>query len=637
MAQRAFALVYPPQRRVSIAAALLVAAGFLAASVAIIAPWLFSPAALNAEIAARIRDLTGLETIVDGEPVIVYFPQPHVIIANVRFADPTGALRIETRRLEGYLRLASLLTGRVEVAKVRLGGPELFIDADGRPMPPHSAIGRAASAKSATPQASSADEAQLGSVELVDGKAHVLVDSGASDFVIEKINLTIDWPRLGAAAKLHGRLGWKGETAMLDAKIAHPVELIRGEPSDLALRLSAPVFSLIFDGTLASMPQARLSGRLAASVASASKLATLLGATSLLPAPFDELGFNCNATIVDLRAECADLGLTFGGSEFEGDLVLDARGGDASLTGTLATKALSIEPYLAQFPSALGGDGQWSRTPFDLPLRSVPHIDLRLSAGRIALGQVVLEDARFSLRSNEGRFEIAVPNVRSLGGTIASRTALGVRGGEIDLRTTAEFEGIGVSAKPRGSDGGWRIAGSMTGSAELESSGHSVSELMHNLEGTARIGLSGGEFAGIDLDRAFHRLDKRPLSLAEEIHRGATAFETANFGLAIKNGVAEVQNGRLRTPLVDLSVGGSADIAERSLNLHAIATAGSEAPNDSMQNNGKFRFDVAGSFDDPQFLPDVPSLIRRSGAAAPLFRHSPEAPGREGEPRAGTQ
>jgi AsmA protein len=38
----------------------------------------------------------------------------------------------------------------------------------------------------------------------------------------------------------------------------------------------------------------------------------------------------------------------------------------------------------------------------------------------------------------------------------------------------------------------------------------------------------------------------------------------------------------------------------------------------------KFRFDVGGSWDDLAFTPDVRGLIRRSGAAAPLFSQQPE-------------
>ena len=54
-----------------------------------------------------------------------------------------------------------------------------------------------------------------------------------------------------------------------------------------------------------------------------------------------------------------------------------------------------------------------------------------------------------------------------------------------------------------------------------------------------------------------------------------------------------------------------------------------EAPN--------FRFDIGGTWDDLEFTPDVRDLIRRSGAAAPLFSQQrdsgkPLSPGADSEP-----
>lgn len=627
MAKRAFALEIPVRKWVSAVATIGVGLVLTATGVAFLAPWAFSSLALRAEIAARIRDMTGLETVAQGTPVFVFLPRPHVGIDDVSFADPSGALRVKTRRLEGYLRVASLLMGRIEVTRVRLGRPELYIDAEGRPMPPHSAIGRAATAKSATPQARSTDEARLGAVELVDGTAHIVSGTGAHEVLIEAINVTVDWPKLGAAAHVNGHLGWNGEAAAIAATVGRPVELIRGEPSELDLRISASAGSVSFDGLLESTPFARLSGRLAISVASARRLLALTE-TSYLPAPFGALALSCDATVSHLEATCARLRLRLDDAELEGTLALRASGDRTALSGRLATRAVSLRPFLASLPAAMGGDGQWNRAVFDLRPDRVPEFDLRVAAGRVETDGFALEDAELVLRAEKGQFEVAVPRAKASGGSIAGRAFLGIVDGELGLAIQTRFAGIGLSGVTRGSLGTWRIAGTTTGAADLESRGSSMNDLMRSLKGSVEIDMASGEFAGIDLDRAFRRLDRRPLSLPEEIHRGATAFETATFVLEIAKGVAAVETGRLRTPVVDLSVGGSADLAERSLNLHAVAIPGAETQGASEHENRKFRFDVAGSFDDPLFLPDVPSLIRRSGAAAPLLGRSPETPSR---------
>jgi len=58
----------------------------------------------------------------------------HVSIDDVSFTDPTGALRIDAHYLKGYVRLAALLTGRIEISSATLGQPDMRIDLDGRPM-----------------------------------------------------------------------------------------------------------------------------------------------------------------------------------------------------------------------------------------------------------------------------------------------------------------------------------------------------------------------------------------------------------------------------------------------------------------------------------------------------------------------
>ncbi len=55
MAKRAFALEVPVRKCASMAAAVFVGLGLAAAGVALLAPWVFSAAALRAEISARIR------------------------------------------------------------------------------------------------------------------------------------------------------------------------------------------------------------------------------------------------------------------------------------------------------------------------------------------------------------------------------------------------------------------------------------------------------------------------------------------------------------------------------------------------------------------------------------------------------
>jgi len=94
--------------------------------------------------------------------------------------------------------------------------------------------------------------------------------------------------------------------------------------------------------------------------------------------------------------------------------------------------------------------------------------------------------------------------------------------------------------------------------------------------------------------------------------------------LRFVKGIASIEEGKLENPSLWLGFGGTVDFGERGLDLHAVAksTADAAAPGKEVPD---FRFDIGGSWDDLAFTPDVRGLIRRSGAAAPLFPQKRDA------------
>jgi AsmA protein len=92
--------------------------------------------------------------------------------------------------------------------------------------------------------------------------------------------------------------------------------------------------------------------------------------------------------------------------------------------------------------------------------------------------------------------------------------------------------------------------------------------------------------------------------------------------LRFAKGVGGIEQGELENPSLRLGFGGTVDLGDRGLDLHAVAMAsvGEVTPGKEIP---KFRFDVGGSWDDLAFTPDVRGLIRRSRAAAPLFSQPP--------------
>lgn len=612
----------PPQRR---ATKWIAAFGFivifLSMTIAAV-PWLFSTNVLRNEIIAQIRRMTGLIAISQGHAVFVVLPQPHISIDNIRFADPSGALRIDASYLKGYLRVAALLRGRLEIASATLGEPEMVINLDGHPMPSDSAIGRAANAKSSSPQATSADEARLGVVSLVDGSARLTNSSGDSDLWIDAINATLDWRKLGAPASLTGTARFRGQSANIAAIVQHPTDLLRGEQSALSLRIDGPALSLSAEGNLASSPKAQFTGRILASAPSLRKLVETGGYFVELPAPFQGFALTSDASIGASSASFSNLRLQLDGNEFEGALAIIMGQDKPILSGTLAASDLSLRPFLVDLSPAVGRDGQWNHDAFDLDEKNFADVDLRVSAARLALPGIELEDAAFSLMNQKQRLDIALIEAKAYQGVVKGRASFAKTEAGLAMRGSAVFSDVAAAAVWPNSIEPWKIEGALTAAGNVEGVGANMSELMRNLNGHAQIALERGEIGGVNLNQALRWIDKRPLGLADDIRYGGTAFDNLGFGVRIVKGVAEIDDGRMLGRNFALDFGGSIDIGERALNVHATATTsggevkpGAERP--------KFAFDIAGSFDDLALIPDARSLIRQSGAAAPLFSSSP--------------
>lgn len=624
----------PPRKRLPrIIFILTGAAALLVAIAAASAPWAFSNAALRTEIASQIRRMTGLAIISQGHAVFVVLPQPHVSIEDVSFTDPSGALSIDAHYLKGYVRLAALFAGRIEITSATLGQPDMRIDLNGRPMPPDSVIGRAADASPATAEAASADEARLGTVTLIDGRARLMGKQLSPDVMIDAINVTLDWRKPGAAAIVTGQARMRGETTAIAAWIASPAGLLRGQQSPLSLKIDAPTLSLAVDGGLASAPNWQFSGYIHTATPSVRAVLEQAGYSVPLPGPFSEFEASCNATVSAQSAVLSGLHLRFDGNEFEGTLAFQARDPTPVLSGTLATNRLSLRPFLSNFPSAAGRDGQWNRDPFELRDLGSADLDLRLSAAHLLFSHFEIEDAAFSVMRNGARLELALAGAKAYQGAIKGRATFDLGANGLGMQAAvsgADFAALSFDAF------GWpEFYGSLTGTANLESTGASMSELMRNLDGTSQAEVSQGQLGGIDLESALHRIDKSPLALITDIHRGRTAFDHASFGLHFVKGLASVEEGKLESPRLSLGFGGTVDFGERSLDLHAIAkpAAGASAPGKEAQ---AFQFDIGGAWDDLAFTPDVRGLIRRSGAAAPLFSQQrdtgkPFVPSAEGD------
>lgn len=604
------------------ARALLAALCLLAvpAALAGVASLTFSPTALREAMIAEIRKATGLVALAQGRAVLVVLPQPHVNVEAVSFADPAGALRVEAQELKAYLRVGALLRGRLEIASATLVRPDIHVDLSARGAPvvgaPDSSLARALAAPAAKAQA--ADEARLGALTIVEGRAAVVAASGAQS-VLERIDATFDWRRPGDPARVAGSAAFRGYAAEFSVVVDRPAELLRGASSSVNLSLDGPTLSLSAQGEAAFAPKPQFSGRLAASAASLRKLAEAGGYFVALPAPLEDFSLTADVNLTTPAASFSNLRLRLDGNEYEGALAVLTEEERPALSGTLAAERVSMRPFFARLAPLVSRDGQWTREPFELDEHDLADLDLRISASRLALPGLELRDAAVSLMKRGPRLDVGLIEAGAGQGTVKGRASFVKTEAGLEARVSAALNGVDAAAlQPSGGEPR-RLSGAAVASASAQGTGRSMAELMRSLEGSAQASLAQGEILGLNLAAGLRSVQGRPLSLAQDIRYGSTSFESAGFGLKIAHGVAQIVDGRLDGRSFELAFAGRIDLGERALDAQATAQSTAKPADASDRAPRRFSFEVSGPFDDLVLTPDAQSLLRRSDAAAPLF------------------
>ena len=141
--------------------------------------------------------------------------------------------------------------------------------------------------------------------------------------------------------------------------------------------------------------------------------------------------------------------------------------------------------------------------------------------------------------------------------------------------------------------------------------------LTRALGGNATLTASQGALSGFNVEQLLRRLDRRPLSGTGELRSGRTPYDKLTANIKIVQGTAAIDDFRIEGPAVHVGLAGSASIPTRDLDLKGTASLIPAAGETSA--GFELPFVVQGPWDDFIITPDPQSLIRRSGAAAPLL------------------
>ncbi len=599
----------------------------VALAAGILAPKLASEARLRSEVETMVQGVIGQRPVIDGAVSFSVFPWPAIDMAGVTIDHPRARLEAGSARI--VLDLLPLLTGRASADHIELTDADLTLADPGEGVDALAAL--VAGLGTAHSEAD---------VYVTDGSLKIAHADG-DEAVIPKAGIRLGW-RGGRDATAKGRVVWRGEPLEVDATLSGLAALASGGAGSLRLSLSGAPAELSFQGGARLAGGPVVTGALTVASRQLRDALEWLGLDAPTERGFGAFNLRANALLSEQGAVLSEARIDLDGNSSVGAFNLRLDGGHANLQGSLASESFDLSPY-GQLSLAGSQGGGWSREAIDLRRTRALDADLRLSATQLRVGDAVLQRMAASAALKSGKLSIAIGEAEAWGGIF--RAALHVSpvdtGSGADVRLDLSADDVALAKALGELFRLQRLEG--TGSFRLSAggSGASMMEIVQKLSGAFTLTGENGALVGIDVGRILSRLEKRPLSGAGDLRGGRTPYDNIVIDASIRDGIAKLDRIDLTSAKLRIALSGESSIAQRDLDFAGTAQLVSEAGQKAeTAKTGAVAADAAraapaafelpfivrGEWERPIVLPDPQALIRRSGAARPLFG-SPDAMG----------
>ena len=598
-------------KRLAIAVATMIAAAF-ATLVAL--SFLMPAASVRDAVDREIHAVTGLEPVLRGSISISLFPSGTVSFHNVLLGnDPNGQPAVVADELIAHLRYFPLLAGRIEIADVTLVRPTISVSfLPGGESNWSGLIQSLAHALEPDPGRT----ASFSEIGIHEGTVIVHNEYGGKDLTdrLEGVEFQLAWPSISRSFGANGRFVWHDEPIEASLTLSDFLAALSGDRSGLKVRLSGAPLKVAFDGAASYQPALKVEGTLSVDSPSLRDAMHWTDASKLPFGGFGRFALRAQSQIGVGVVSLSSVNVELDGNTAEGALTL-ATDGHRAVQGTLAADALDLTPYVSGVRVLATNERNWNRLPISLDGLTDFDVDLRLSAASVKIAGAQLGRTAIAANMRGGKLDLAIGEAQAFGGTAKGSLGLVSTDGNAAVSSRMQFIDVDLASCLGQMFGVHKLEGRGNLALNLDGSGASVLALTSTLSGSASLTAHGGALAGVNVEQWLRRLERRPLSGNGDFRSGRTPFDQLTLNLKIVQGVVSVDDMHVDGPAVRIAAGGQALVPTRELDLKGVATLISSATG----NEFALPFIVTGQWDDPVMLPDPQSLIRRSGAAAPLL------------------
>jgi len=597
-------------KRLAIAVAAVVGAVFLTLMVL---SFLIPAAAVRDAVAKEIHAVTGLDPVLRGDIAVSLFPSGTVSFRNVLFGDDqTGESALTADELIAHLRYFPLLAGRIEIADVALVRPAITVTLLPNGQSNWSGLMRSLARALEPNPGRTGSFSEIG---IHDGVVVVHGQRAGKDFTdrLDGVDFQLAWPSISRSFGAKGRFVWHGEPVDASLTLGDFLAALNGERSGVKLRLSGAPVKVAFDGTTSDQPTLKVDGTLSVEAPSLRDTLRWTGTSELPFGGFGRFALRAQSSLAGGLVSLSGVNVELDGNAAEGVITLSTD--NRNVQGTLAVDALDLTPYVSGIRLLAANERSWDQLPITLDGFADFDLDLRLSAASVKIADAQLGRTAVAANIRNGKFDLTIGESQAFGGTAKGSLGLASANGGVAVASHLQFVDVDLENCLGQVFGIRKLAGRGNLVLNIEGSGASVLGVTNSLSGTASLTAHNGALAGINVEQLLRRLERRPLSGNGDFRSGRTPFDQFALSLKIEQGQVSIEDMHLDGPAVRLAVDGQVSVPARDLDLKGVATLVSDAT----ANEFDLPFVVQGQWDDPIMLPDPQSLIRRSGAAAPLL------------------
>jgi AsmA protein len=599
-------------KRLAILIAVVLAAGIAAvAGASLVIP----REKVREAVIAEIRAVTGLDPVLRGPVTVSMFPAGTISFSDVVLGEQASDPAFAVEQLTANLRLMPLLAGRIEIADISLVKPRIAVEVEPDGHTNWSALIDTL-ARALKPDAPR-DERVLSfsEIRIEDGVIAIRNAGRNVEENLEAVELSLAWPSIARGFAAAGHLVWHGEKIDVSVSIADFPAALAGNNSGIKFRANAGPLKAAFDGAMSYEPSLKIDGTLAADAASLREALRWSGDRPLPAGGLGRFALKARTGVNGGTISLSNLNIEIDGNVAEGALSYATTG--RQMLGTLAVEKLDLSPYGSAFRLIAENTSDWDSRSIRLDWFNGWDADVRLSAAGVHFSHADLGRTAIAANMRGGKLVITIGESQSFGGLITGSIAVAKEDTGTAVKSQMQFADIDMEQCLSQLFGLRRLEGTGQLTFSVESAGLNVQELARNLNGTAELVAKQGVVTGLNVDQLLRRLQRAPLSGNGDFRSGRTPFDKLNVGLHIAKGVAALDDVHLEGPSVRLALTGTTSIPERELDLSG--TAGLIANPADANVTFELPFVVQGPWDNPLMLPDPQTLIRRSGATAPLL------------------